>query len=468
MGTNESLDTLSLRIIELMNSEGSISEKLLKALSFLCTSFGYKRGYVYQNDGVDAFQLKEGHGDKSTMLQYIIKRNIAPELINYMRSTSFFMVNDTGDKTDIEVKLSEFVQFSSYAFHICRDINGTFVGLVGLADKVGNNLKRQSEIETVRILLSMLSREIVIREYESREQRATETLESIMDNMGIDIYVNEFNTHEMLYANKSMAEPYGGITHFKNKKCWQALYTDKKGECDFCPQQKLIDENGKPTKVYSWDYQRPFDKSWFRVLSAAFPWIDGRMAHVVSSVDITENKKYEALIKQMAEQDSLTGLPNRRKLVEDLDFYMYNNDPQEREGYLLFLDLDGFKQVNDNMGHQSGDELLIQMADYYRSFPEISHHVYRQSGDEFIIILPKKSREEVISIAKKILDKFNHPWILKEGSANCNVSIGVAHYPTDSDDAERLLQIADATMYLVKRNGKQGIRFANEECNLVL
>ena len=63
---------------------------------------------------------------------------------------------------------------------------------------------------------------------------------------------------------------YGGMGHFEGKKCWQALYKDKTGECEFCPKKHLIDENGLPTKVYSWDYQRPFDKCWFRVFSAAF------------------------------------------------------------------------------------------------------------------------------------------------------------------------------------------------------
>lgn len=77
------------------------------------------------------------------------------------------------------------------------------------------------------------------------------------------------------------------------KKCWQALYKDKTGECDFCPKKHLVDKNGHPTKVYSWDYQRPFDKRWFRVFSAAFAWVDGQMAHVITSVDIDHQKRIE-------------------------------------------------------------------------------------------------------------------------------------------------------------------------------
>ena len=72
-----------------------------------------------------------------------------------------------------------------------------------------------------------------MREYKEREVRASKTLSSIMNNMGVDIYVNSFDSHDMLYANASMAAPYGGIKHFEGKKCWQALYTDKTGECEF-------------------------------------------------------------------------------------------------------------------------------------------------------------------------------------------------------------------------------------------
>ena len=145
----------------------------------------------------------------------------------------------------------------------------------------------------IHLILGSLSKEIAVREYKEREVRASKTLSSIMNNMGVDIYVNSFDSHDMLYANESMAAPYGGIEHFEGKKCWQALYKDKTGECEFCPKKHLIDENGLPTKVYSWDYQRPFDKCWFRVFSAAFAWIDGQMAHVITSVDIDHQKTIE-------------------------------------------------------------------------------------------------------------------------------------------------------------------------------
>lgn len=182
-----------------------------------------------------------------------------------------------------------------------------------------------------------------------------------MNNMGVDIYVNSFDSHDMLYANESMAAPYGGIEHFEGKKCWQALYTDKTGECEFCPKRHLIDENGLPTKVYSWDYQRPFDKCWFRVFSAAFAWIDGQMAHVITSVDIDHQKKIEEelrIAKEKAENlDRLKSafLANMsheirtplNSIVGFASLLAESEDKEEREEYLAIM--------------QENSELLLQL-----------------------------------------------------------------------------------------------------------
>src|SRR5699024_10615050 len=170
-----------------------------------------------------------------------------------------------------------------------------------------------------------------------------------------------FDSHDMLYANRSMVEPYGGIEHFWGKKCWEALYSDKTGECEFCPKRHLIDENGHPTKVYSWDYQRPFDKCWFRVFSAAFAWIDGQMAHVITSVDIDHQKKIEEelrIAKEKAENlDRLKSafLANMsheirtplNSIVGFASILAESEDKEEREEYLAIM--------------QENSELLLQL-----------------------------------------------------------------------------------------------------------
>ncbi|MCD7874496.1 MAG: GGDEF domain-containing protein [Acidaminococcaceae bacterium] len=199
-----------------------------------------------------------------------------------------------------------------------------------------------AEHRLLTTVLPMFGRYLGVRVYRNRLAFASNSLESILDNTGIDIYVNDFYNHDILYANKSMAAPYGGIAQFLGRKCWEVLFPGQNGPCSFCPQQKLIDENGEPTKIYSWDYQRPFDGSWFRVFSAAFRWVDGRLAHVVSSADITENKHNEALIEYLANYDALTELPNRRMLVQECERRLAQLEDGGK-GYLLFLILTALK-----------------------------------------------------------------------------------------------------------------------------
>ena len=201
-----------------------------------------------------------------------------------------------------DVDIIDFYRVNSLLIRQIQDSEGKIIGFIGFADKEHVISFTDEELQVIHLILGSLSKEIAVREYKEREVRASKTLSSIMNNMGVDIYVNSFDSHDMLYANESMAAPYGGIEHFEGKKCWQALYKDKTGECEFCPKKHLIDENGQPTKVYSWDYQRPFDKCWFRVFSAAFAWIDGQIAHVITSVDINHQKTIEEELRVAKEK----------------------------------------------------------------------------------------------------------------------------------------------------------------------
>lgn len=247
------------------------------------------------------------------------------------------------------------------------------------------------------------------------------------------------------------------------KKCWQALYTDKSGPCDYCPQNKLIDEEGNPTKIYSWDYRRPFDGSWFRVLSATFRWFDGRLAHVVSSVDITENKNNEATIAQMADYDALTNLPNRRKLLADCDAAIEEAIKNDGHGYLLFFDLDKFKDLNDSMGHQAGDQLLQEVGKALQKNRYTRDRSFRYGGDEFVVLLPDTTEKQAHKVVQFLLARFQRPWRLKRISPICHASVGVARYPEQGKNTEELLHKADSMMYKAKQAGRGTACFYTDE-----
>ncbi len=289
-----------------INSAMPQEARIEEALTRICTYFRYKRGFVYQTDGFHFFHLKEHIGDYSDhkvperfVIGDITCRNI--ELLG--ESEPFCAGRSLNENiTPKDLELLRFYDVNSLFVIHSKDLDGKTIGFVGFSGSACNDTLNDEESQVVRLLSGLIAREIAIREYKDRGVRTRKTLENIMNHLGVDIYVNSFDNHDMLYANASMAAPYGGTAHFKGKKCWQALYSDKSGECEYCPKHMLIDGNGRPTKLYSWDYQRPLDKSWFRVFSAAFDWIDGQLAHVITSVDITLQKNIEEELRQAKEK----------------------------------------------------------------------------------------------------------------------------------------------------------------------
>ena len=291
----ENYHAFLLHFLERLNSCDSIEKKITESLTDICEYYGFKRAFIYQTDGFRYFYLKETIGNNDNILR---QRFEISEMSNQHiahangKSKPFYACRTQNASWD-DVDIIDFYRVDSLLIRQIQDSEGKIIGFIGFADREHAISFIDEELQMIHLILGSLSKEIAVREYKEREVRAGKTLSSIMNNMGVDIYVNSFDSHDMLYANESMAAPYGGIEHFEGKKCWQALYKDKTGECEFCPKKHLIDENGQPTKVYSWDYQRPFDKCWFRVFSAAFAWIDGQIAHVITSVDIDHQKTIE-------------------------------------------------------------------------------------------------------------------------------------------------------------------------------
>ena len=300
----ENYNAFLLHFLERLNGCESIENKITESLTDICEYYGFKRGFIYQTDGFRYFYLKETVGISDNILRQRFEisemTNQHAARINGKNKPFYACRNQNTSWNDVDIV--DFYKVDSLLIRQIQDSEGKIIGFIGFGDREHAISFTDEELQVIHLILGSLSKEIAVREYKEREVRASKTLSSIMNNMGVDIYVNSFDSHDMLYANESMAAPYGGIEHFEGKKCWQALYKDKTGECEFCPKKHLIDENGQPTKVYSWDYQRPFDKCWFRVFSAAFAWIDGQIAHVITSVDINHQKTIEEELRVAKEK----------------------------------------------------------------------------------------------------------------------------------------------------------------------
>ena len=179
--------------------------------------------------------------------------------------------------------------------------------------------------------------------------------------------------------------------------------------------------------------------------------------------DITERKKAEEKLTQLALYDQLTGLPNRTMFHEKLTSALLQARRAKSEMALLFIDLDGFKTVNDTLGHGVGDQLLREVGKRLRISIRESDTAARMGGDEFMVILNNlHDRSQALLIAEKIINAINQPMQLDGNKCNVGASIGIAIYPEQAENASDLVRAADSAMYYAKASGKNAYRLSNQ------
>lgn len=179
----------------------------------------------------------------------------------------------------------------------------------------------------------------------------------------------------------------------------------------------------------------------------------GGGAHL--SIAITRRRLYQAKLVKWALYDGLTGLANRKLFFDRMAAALSMAKRHERRFGLLYIDLDGFKAINDTYGHEAGDDLLVQVAVRLTRVIRQSDTAARLGGDEFAVILTEiKDTGAAFGVGEKIVAELSRPIDLKEASVTVGASIGVAVYPDHGDSEERLVQGADKAMYASKAKGK--------------
>ncbi|VXD24871.1 putative Diguanylate cyclase [Planktothrix serta PCC 8927] len=180
--------------------------------------------------------------------------------------------------------------------------------------------------------------------------------------------------------------------------------------------------------------------------------------------DISDRKQLEAQLAWLAHFDKLTGLPNRVLFFDRLERAIAQAKRQQTQFAVFFIDLDGFKSVNDCFGHQNGDLLLKEVAKRLSLSVRQSDTVARMGGDEFTLILGNiRQRNDVIKIAQAILFTLSQGCVVNGQECQIGASIGISFYPTDGSDLETLVNQADTAMYRSKHQGKNRYEFASTE-----
>ncbi|MGC0120992.1 EAL domain-containing protein [Pseudoalteromonas piscicida] len=201
-----------------------------------------------------------------------------------------------------------------------------------------------------------------------------------------------------------------------------------------------------------------------KLFEARLSPIPGTDQLVIAVRDITEKKRQEEVILHHAFYDSLTDLPNRFLAMERLAQQLFDAERNDELAVVFFIDLDDFKRINDSLGHETGDQILIASGKRLKQSLREQDTVSRLSGDEFIVLMGGfKHTADITSVADMLIKLFHHPIIVDDKDFNISVSIGVAIYPLDANSPQELLSCADTAMYNAKSNGRNNYCLFNQK-----
>jgi diguanylate cyclase (GGDEF)-like protein len=266
----------------------------------------------------------------------------------------------------------------------------------------------------------------------------------------------------------------GGIENFRFEDCNErgaALNAKKRDDIVGKLLHEIMPEGygGEVFKLYCHAMETGFFEDEFRVPSASplqAAWVYRRVVRsndglVLTLRDISKAKEHEHALSRQANTDALTSLPNRHWLAEFLPNAITRAADRRSHFAILFIDLDNFKNINDSVGHDAGDELLKSAALRIKTVVRMSDHVVRLGGDEFTVILEKVDvLEDVSGVAKKIIQVLNEPFHSDKATGlRVSGSIGISVYPQDGANGETLLKHADVAMYAAKAAGKGRLHF---------
>ncbi|MHA6495206.1 EAL domain-containing protein [Pseudomonas borbori] len=323
------------------------------------------------------------------------------------------------------------------------------------------------------LLLASIGGALLLRRQVARQTRhllaSEQRLNTILDSVEAYIYIKDPQLNYQ-YANRKVCELFGRPLE-KVVGCSDKDFFDDATAANLNDNDLRVLRLGERVETEEINRAQE-DGQEHTFLSVKLPLrhADGRIYALCGiSTDISEHKRNLEQIHQLAFYDPLTGLPNRRLLIDRLQHALAQRTRSRKEGALLFIDLDNFKDLNDTLGHDMGDRLLQQVAQRLRQHVREQDTLARLGGDEFVLMLEDLSLnhdtaiQQLESVTRKILQALAVPYALGERSYSSTASIGVALFSDDHNTVDELLKRADLAMYEAKSSGRNTLRFFNPE-----
>jgi len=283
----------------------------------------------------------------------------------------------------------------------------------------------------------------------------------VIDDINIGLFVVD-EDYCIRYMNNSMIGWFGNQT---GKTCYSSVAKLDK-PCSYCKIKEVIIENKKA--IY--EPETP-DGQCFEIVAASIKNSDGTTSKMEVIRNVTDKKNAQKYLLQQKEKldyqahhDALTELPNRLLFNDRLDQSIEKSKRNKTNMALLFIDLDHFKEINDSMGHNTGDEVLKIVTQRLNQIIRKEDTLARLGGDEFTVIIEDlKQGQDASLLAQKIIEFLAEPIKIENNSLYVSSSIGISLYPDDGDCSQNLLKYADSAMYKAKDEGRNNFQFYSAE-----
>ncbi|HQH04062.1 MAG TPA: PAS domain S-box protein [Smithellaceae bacterium] len=328
-------------------------------------------------------------------------------------------------------------QISEVSISLIRDNRGQPVGFRGISRDICDRKEMEESL----------------RQSEERYRSIIEQMEDgyfEVDLAGNFTFVNDAECRNLGYSRRELI----GM----NRK----QYADEKNAVALFNLFNEVYKTGTPVKSYDLELVRKDGKKAFHAISASLiKGADGKPVGFRGIArDVSERKSQEEQIKYLATHDGLTELPNRLMFNQLLSHAVQGAKRYQKQFAVMFIDLDGFKVVNDTLGHDAGDRLLREIAVRFKHTLRAVDVVARLGGDEFVVMMEDiAAPEQAAVLAQRILEATGKPFGLASGECRVTASIGICVYPENGDDEQTLMKNADAAMYRAKETGKDNFRF---------
>lgn len=320
-------------------------------------------------------------------------------------------------------------------------------------------------LQFVAVLRDISEHVALIAEKERQNSFVEEVIDGVADQV---VVVNPDYSLGLMNRAAKLALKTHSFEDKNNPKCYELLFNQQQpcqGSFQPCPLEEVL-ERKKPVSVMQYR-ENDGEHSYVKVLTKPFKDSMGKVIGMVESVhDVTDLMLAQEQLKKQADEfsfqathDSLTGLPNRRLFQDRLEESLKRAQRLSSLVAVVFVDVDKFKVINDSVGHQAGDEVLVAVAKRLQGIIRSCDTVARMGGDEFTLILEAfKTIDDIEHILSKLQQQFIEPIQTHKGNVQVTLSIGASCYPDDGSNHKVLLHNADIALYDVKMNGRNAVR----------